>query len=313
MTSRDDEEMTREQAREPAAPLPATTYEQAQSCYRSTTDAQERFEELTSRDLTASAIAVLQARGTYDPHRHSHLGKYPPLTTGEHLEVLAAGEMLARHYRHPALVHNAVKAGASWAQVAAATGADEIQVRLWYREWADAQHGLHAYYGGTLGMDDAEHAAAITRAAEPSAGPPDRPAGQAAASYDSAGQPGTESDRTPASHLAESRGGTPEPGTANAAGVSAGDKWLILSALDEAADNKRDRAANCGDCADQSCGTCQYRLQAAGAYDDLAARLLGTREASMPAAPDRQPEPHTGIHRQAAAEPRATAEREAGR
>lgn len=312
MTSRDDEEMTREQAGEPVAPPWATTYEQAQSCYRSTTDAQERFEELTSRDLTASAIAVLKARGTYDPHRQSHLDKYPPLTTGEQLEVLASGEMLARHYRHPALVHNAVKAGASWAQVAAATEADEAQVRERYRKWADTQHALHAYSGGTLGMDDAEHAAAITRAAEPSAGPPDRPAGQAAASHDSAGQPGTESDRTPASHLVKSRE-TPEPVTANAAVVSTGDKWLILAALDEAADNKRDRAANCGDCADQSCGTCQYRLQAADAYDHLAARLLGTREAGMSAAPDRPPEPDTGIHRQAAAEPEATAEREAGR
>lgn len=60
MTSRNDEKMTREQAGEPAALPSATTYEQAQSSYRSTTDAQERFEELTSRDLTASAIAVLK-------------------------------------------------------------------------------------------------------------------------------------------------------------------------------------------------------------------------------------------------------------
>ena len=47
----------------------------------------------------------------------------------------------------------------------------------------------------------------------------------------------------------------------------------ILSALDEASDYKRDRAAACADCADQSCGTCQHRLDAARAYESLATRL----------------------------------------
>src|SRR6266487_3351492 len=115
------------------------------------------------------AHATLKARGTYDPHLHGDAGKYQPLTTEEHLEILAAGEMLARYYRHPALIHQAVTAGASWSQVAAATGSDEATVRQAYREWADGQHRLYTGYQGQSGMDDAEHAAAISRACEPQA------------------------------------------------------------------------------------------------------------------------------------------------
>jgi hypothetical protein len=99
---------------------------------------------------------------------------YQPLTTDQHLEILAAGEMLARYYRHPALIHQAVKAGASWSQIAAAVGSDEVQVRQGYREWADSQHRLYADYQGEFGLDDAGHAAAINRAAEPRAGEHDQ-------------------------------------------------------------------------------------------------------------------------------------------
>ena len=85
------------------------------------------------------------------------------------LGILAAGEMLARYYRHPALIHQAVQAGASWSQIAAATGSDEAQVRQGYREWADGQHCLYIDYDGKFGLNDAERAAAINRAAEPQA------------------------------------------------------------------------------------------------------------------------------------------------
>ncbi len=156
-----------DEVREPASPPRAITYYQAQDHYRCTIDARERFEELTNRDLMVRAHATLKARGTYDPQRHGDAEKYQPLTTAEHLEILAAGEMLARYYRHPALIHQAVKAGASWTQVAAATGSDEATVRQGYREWADGQHRLYADYQGKFGMDDAEHAAAISRACEP--------------------------------------------------------------------------------------------------------------------------------------------------
>jgi hypothetical protein len=91
----------------------------------------------------------------------------PPLTAAEHLEVFALGEVLARHYRHPAYVDQAVKAGTSWPQIAEAIGSDEAQARQQYREWADGQHDLYLSYKRQLGMDDPEHAAAIERASEP--------------------------------------------------------------------------------------------------------------------------------------------------
>ena len=54
--------------------------------------------------------------------------------------------------------------------------------------------------------------------------------------------------------------------------VPAGQVKTVLAALDDAAGYKRDRAETCADCADQSCTTCQWRLQAADAYDQMAAR-----------------------------------------
>ena len=67
----------------------------------------------------------------------------------------------------------------------------------------------------------------------------------------------------------------------------------IVAALDEAALYKRDRAAICTDCADQSCGTCQWRLQAASAYDQLTARLLDTPRPPATSQPP-GPEQHIG-------------------
>jgi hypothetical protein len=170
MTTNRDSQKTGGQAGGPASPR-AITYEQAQAGYRCTIDARERFEVLTNRDLMVRAHATLKARGTYDPHQHGDAGKYQPLTADEHLEILAAGEMLARYYRHPALVHQAVLAGASWPQVAAAIGSDETTVRQAYREWANGQHHLYADYDGKFGMNDAEHAAAVSRVTQPQAGP----------------------------------------------------------------------------------------------------------------------------------------------
>jgi hypothetical protein len=164
-------EMTDQEVRELAAAPRATTYWQAQDGYRTTIDARERFEELTTRGLLARSYVTLKARGTNDPHKHGDASKHQPLTAAEHLEILAAGEVLARYYRHPARVAEAVKAGASWSQIAAATGSAEALTRQAYREWADGQHRLHADYEGRFGMDDAEHAAAISRACEPPARP----------------------------------------------------------------------------------------------------------------------------------------------
>jgi hypothetical protein len=62
--------------------------------------------------------------------------------------------------------------------------------------------------------------------------------------------------------------------------VSADQVRTLLAALDEAADYKRDRAATCADCADQSCATCQWWLQAADAYDQMATQMIQAAEAS---------------------------------
>jgi hypothetical protein len=158
---------------------PVITYGQAQDTYPSTIEARQRFDELTNRDLCARAFATLKARDTYDPAKHGDVGKYQPLTTAEHLELLAAGEVLARHYRHPSLVHQAVQADATWPQIAEAVGADETQLRQQYRDWADGQHRLHIHYQGKFGLNDADYATAIERVAEPPTGPEnEREAGQ---------------------------------------------------------------------------------------------------------------------------------------
>ena len=95
------------------------------------------------------------------------------------------------------------------------------------------------------------------------------------------------------------------PSAKNAAAIAGGEMPIILSALDEASDYKRDRAAACADCADQSCGTCQYRLDAARAYESLATRLQHTIDAAAPGKSPRQAAaelPGNGIQAQAAPE-----------
>ncbi len=141
-----------------------TTYQETSGRYRATSDARERFEELAVRDVSARAFMALAARGDYDPRIHGDVGVFESLTVTEHLELLAAGELLARYHRHPAHAHRALQAGATWEQVAAATGRDETQARRDYREWAEDEHRLWADYDGELGIDAAEYAAAIARA-----------------------------------------------------------------------------------------------------------------------------------------------------
>ena len=75
----------------------------------------------------------------------------------------------------------------------------------------------------------------------------------------------------------------------------------VFAALDIAADYKRDRAEICADCADQSCPTCQSRLQDAQAYDRIAAQLLQTAEAARTASsyqyePSGPPAPPGQLH-----------------
>jgi hypothetical protein len=73
--------------------------------------------------------------------------------------------------------------------------------------------------------------------------------------------------------------------------VPVGQVKTLLAALGEAAEARRDQAAMCADCADQSCTTCQWRLQAANSYDQIAAEMIQAAETSAkqhvrsPAAP----------------------------
>jgi hypothetical protein len=125
-------------------------------------DQAARYAELSERGLLADAIARRKARSTHDPASHVNYENFPPLTVAERLEMLAIGESLARYYRHPTLVHYAVTAGATWDQVAAATGSSAEAARAAYREWAEGQHRLHADTGA--GLKDDEYAAALAAA-----------------------------------------------------------------------------------------------------------------------------------------------------
>ena len=102
--------------------------------------------------------------------------------------------------------------------------------------------------------------------------------------------------------------GTPaaRPARPDAVIVSAGEVKTLLAALDDAAEYKRDRAETCADCADQSCTTCQWRLQAADAYDQMAGQMIHAAEASAARqrAPDHAAPPSAGPH--------AAADKEAG-
>jgi len=126
-------------------------------------DQRARYEELTNRELMSRSIATLQARSEYDPAKHPDPAGYEPLTVGEHLEMLALGEAIAFYYRHPADVDHAVRAGATWEQIAAARNTTAEAARAAYREWAEGQHKY-------AGMGDAEYAAALEAAGPAAAG-----------------------------------------------------------------------------------------------------------------------------------------------
>jgi hypothetical protein len=98
----------------------------------------------------------------------------------------------------------------------------------------------------------------------------------------------------------------PSPPAQDAVIVSAAEVTTLLAALDDAAEYKRDRAETCADCADQSCTTCQWRLQAAETYDQMVGRMIHIAEASAAQqhAPGHPALPGAG--------PRAAADREAG-
>jgi hypothetical protein len=150
------------------------TYDDAESVYRGSllTAGRERYDELTDRDLSASTAARLRERGEVDPGNPGHqaIAAKQPLSADEYLERMAIGEALARYCRHPAMLDDAAKAGASWERVGAARGTSADQARQDYREWADGQHHLPTWTEGRFGMSGAEYAEAIARTAEPEPG-----------------------------------------------------------------------------------------------------------------------------------------------
>jgi hypothetical protein len=75
------------------------------------------------RDHLARTYARLRASGECEDARHG-TGDSEPLTAAEHLELLATAENLARAYQPSFEKDNALRAGASWAQVADALGTD---------------------------------------------------------------------------------------------------------------------------------------------------------------------------------------------
>jgi hypothetical protein len=117
--------------------------------YMSPSEAFERLAELSQRTLLATT-------------QHG-----APLTPAEHVELLAAGAVVARFARHPAHIHDAVKAGAAWPDIAKALGVSEEQAREDYRQWARRQHNMYAQPAteGSIrfGLDDSEYAAALAR------------------------------------------------------------------------------------------------------------------------------------------------------
>ena len=97
--------------------------------------------------------------------------------------------------------------------------------------------------------------------------------------------------------------------TSSAEAIAGAGMHTILAALDEASGYKRDRAECCADCADQSCGTCQHRLEAVHAYESLAARLMRAMETAVADKPP--PQPADGAPRNRV-QSEAAADREAG-
>ena len=141
-----------QQQNEPSGPL--VTSNQASMRYGpGTHDARERYEELRMREHLSRAYAKLKDSGEYGPAKHG-TGDTEPLTAADHLELLATAEYLARAHKPHGEVDHALRAGATWEQVADALGTDEATARAEYRSWADGQHaivGQHGRMGGRAG------------------------------------------------------------------------------------------------------------------------------------------------------------------
>jgi len=138
------------------------TYRQAAAVPVS--EALMRYQLLARRNLLSKTAASFRLQG----RRRRGGAASEPLTVLERLELLALGEHLARHFRHPALVHYAVQAGATWPQIAAALDRKSLHVRQDYADWVDGQRALAKRSPGmTTGFSEAGHIKALAAAACP--------------------------------------------------------------------------------------------------------------------------------------------------
>jgi hypothetical protein len=108
---------------------PVTLDDASRRCGPGRHAARERYDELSMRDHLARARDKLKASGRYDPARHGS-DDAEPLSAAEHLELLATTEYLSRACKPSFEVDFALRAGASWPQVAAALGTDEASAQV---------------------------------------------------------------------------------------------------------------------------------------------------------------------------------------
>lgn len=123
----------------------------------------EEYEQLNQRDLLG------RHRGVIGPDESNE-----PLTVHDHLRKLALSEAIARRARNfqGLEIHDAVRAGATWAQLATALGTSLATAQSAYRRWIEGQRHLNqtsAESDRRLGLDERAYAEAMARLAPPEA------------------------------------------------------------------------------------------------------------------------------------------------
>jgi hypothetical protein len=120
-------------------------------------------EELNQRDLVA------RHRDVIGPDESKE-----PLTVHDHLRMLALSEAIARRARNfrRLEIYDAVRAGATWAQVATALGTSVATAQNACRRWVEGQRRLFHTSGEwdrRLGLDERAYAEAMARLTPPEA------------------------------------------------------------------------------------------------------------------------------------------------
>jgi hypothetical protein len=147
---------------EPEQPRPPT-YNDISIRYGSRVwEAIERRNDLDQRWHSARAEASLKARGEWDPEKFGPGGTMP-LTLAEQLERIALDEYISRFYQPHYELDEAMKAGATLAQVADALGVPKEGVRARIRQWAEEQHWLLTTESAKFGMSDEDYQAVLRR------------------------------------------------------------------------------------------------------------------------------------------------------